>query len=132
MTLSPLRLFIPWRRSTTGLPAIFTFTLCPVSGRTESGSRLLAHLEQAAWQRGHRVLETTIAREDEQSCGFLAGHGFKVVGQTVHLARAGMEGLPPVNLPEGYRIASVAELGEQAMFYLETANRLALTSRTIR
>jgi GNAT superfamily N-acetyltransferase len=88
------------------------------------GSRLMAHLEQAALERGHRVLETTIAQEDEQSCRFLAEHGFQVVGQTVHLARAGMDGLPQVTLPVGFEVWSVKEMGEDAEFYLATANRL--------
>jgi len=88
------------------------------------GSRLLAHLEQAAIERGHAALETTVAREDTQSSGFLLGHGFKVVGQTVHLVRNGLDQLPDVSLPPFYSIKSLASLGEQPDFYRETANRL--------
>ncbi len=88
------------------------------------GSRLLAHLEQAALARGYPALETTVAREDGQSCDFLKSHGFQAVGYSVHLARSGLEGIPVAQLPDGFSIKSLAELGESAQFYRDTANRL--------
>ena len=45
---------------------------------------------------------------DANFCGFLASHGFNVVGQSVHLARSSMEDLPSAKLPSGYSIRSVA------------------------
>ena len=89
------------------------------------GSRLLAHLEQAALKRSHPVLETTVAREDDQSCGFLVNHSFHVVGHSVHLTRGDMSDLPSLELSPDYTITSVGELGEPYSFYAETANRLA-------
>lgn len=88
------------------------------------GSRLLAHLEVAARERGYPVLETTVAAEDRQSTGFLREHGFNIVGQFSHLARHTMDDLPSPYLPEGYTIRSLAALGETPEFYRETINRL--------
>ena len=66
------------------------------------GTRLLDHLEQAATARGHPVLETTIAREDERSTHFLKARGFAVVGHSIHLSRDGMDDLPDVHVPTGF------------------------------
>lgn len=105
-------------------PGNFDMYVAPDFGRHGLGSRLLAHLEIAAVQRGHRVLETTVAREDGQSTGFLARHGFSVVSHSLHLVRDGMSSLPQAALPPGYSIKSLADLQEQPDLYMETANRL--------
>lgn len=105
-------------------PGNFDMYVVPSHARHGIGSRLLAHLERAALDRGHRVLETTVASEDEKSKGFLSTRGFKVVSHSSHLVRANMEGLPEVQLPEGYRIQSLAQIQELPELYMETANRL--------
>jgi GNAT superfamily N-acetyltransferase len=105
-------------------PGNFDMYVIPAHRRHGLGSRLLAHLEQAAVGRGHRVLETTIAGEDEGSSGFLSRHGFAVVGQSMRLSRYGLDDLPPLSLPPGYSIGSLAETGEALDLYREMTNRL--------
>lgn len=105
-------------------PGNFDMYVVPDYWRHGIGSQLLAHLEQAAVVRGHRVLETTVANEDEQSKGFLSRKGFKVVSHSSHLVRTDLEDLPPVQLPEGYSIRSLTDLRESPELYMETANRL--------
>ncbi len=105
-------------------PGNFDMYVVPAYWRHGLGSRLLAHLEQAALDRGHRVLETTVAAEDEQSKGFLSRKGFLVVSHALHLVRPNTAGLPPVQLPQGYSIRSLADLHERPELYMETANRL--------
>ncbi len=102
----------------------FDMYVVPDFSRHGIGSRLLAHLEVAAAQRGHRVLETTVASEDVQSTGFLNAHGFHVVSHSLHLVRASMDNLLQPALPEGCTIRSLAVLGEQPDLYMEIANRL--------
>ena len=105
-------------------PGNFDMYVMPSHARHGIGSRLLAHLEQAALDRGHRVLETTVAAEDEKSKGFLSVRGFKVVSHSQHLVRPNMDGLPEVQLPDGYSIQSLEELKESPELYMDTANRL--------
>jgi GNAT superfamily N-acetyltransferase len=105
-------------------PGNFDMYVVPDYWRHGIGSRLLAHLEQASMERGHRVLETTVAEEDEQSKGFLSRKGFAVVSHALHLVRRGMDDLPEVQLASGYAIRSLAELREPPELYMETANRL--------
>jgi GNAT superfamily N-acetyltransferase len=104
-------------------PGNFDMYVVPAYWRHGLGSRLLAHLEQAALQRGHRVLETTVA-EDEQSRGFLTRKGFQVVSHALHLVRANTDDLPPVQLAQGYSIRSLADLREPPEFYMDATNRL--------
>lgn len=107
-------------------PGNFDMYIVPAYSRHGLGSRLLAHLEQAALARGQHTLETTIAREDGQAMKFLQGRGFQAVGQSAHLARRdmGVTKLPHAEIPEGYAIHSLARLGEPPETYRETANRL--------
>jgi GNAT superfamily N-acetyltransferase len=105
-------------------PGNFDMYVVPKHRRHGLGSRLLAHLEQAALGRGYPVLETTIAQEDARSTAFLVAHGFDVVGQYMHLTRYNMDGLTPVTLPDGYSIRSLADLAAPPDLYIETANRL--------
>ncbi|HYP18552.1 MAG TPA: GNAT family N-acetyltransferase [Chloroflexia bacterium] len=105
-------------------PGNFDMYVVPDYWRHGIGSRLLAHLEQAAMERGHRVLETTVAEEDEQSKGFLSRKGFAVVSHALHLVRRGMDDLPEAQLASGYAIRSLAELREPPELYMDTANRL--------
>ena len=105
-------------------PGNFDMYVVPAYWRHGLGSRLLAHLEQAALQRGHRVLETTVAAEDEQSKSFLSRKGFQVVSHALHLVRPTTDDLPPVQLAEGYSIHSLAGLREPPELYMDTANRL--------
>jgi len=107
-------------------PGNFDMYVVPSHWRHGLGARLLAHQEQAALARGQHTLETTVAREDEQSVGFLRGRGFRVVGQSAHLARNDLSdvGGEPPEPPEGYSIFSLAELGEPPEMYRETSNRL--------
>jgi GNAT superfamily N-acetyltransferase len=105
-------------------PGNFDMYVVPEYRRHGLGSRLLAHLEQAAPARGYPVLETTIAREDDESTGFLARQGFAVVGQSMHLSRYDLTNLPPVSPPPGYTIRSLTDLGEPTDLYRETTNRL--------
>ncbi|MEA2574849.1 MAG: mycothiol synthase [Chloroflexia bacterium] len=109
---------------TDRLPGNFDMYVVPSYWRHGLGSRLLAHLEQAALQRGHRVLETTVAAEDEQSKGFLSRKGFQVVSHALHLVRPNTGDSPQVQLPEGYSIRSLADLHESPELYMETSNRL--------
>lgn len=105
-------------------PGNFDMYVVPSYWRHGLGSRLLAHLEQAALASGYPALETTIAQEDAQSTGFLARHGFAVVGRSLRLTRYGVNELPDVVLPPGYAIRSLAALGGSPDLYRETANRL--------
>lgn len=105
-------------------PGNFDMYVVPSYWRHGLGARLLAHLEQAALARGQHTLETTVAREDEQSVGFLTGRGFRVVGQSAHLARNDLSDLPEFDVPEEYALRSLAELGEPPEMYRETSNRL--------
>ncbi len=105
-------------------PGNFDMYVVPAYWRHGLGSRLLAHLEQAALERGHRVLETTVAAEDQQSKGFLSRKGFQVVSHALHLVRPNTDDLPPVQLAEGYSLRSLADLNESPEFYMDAANRL--------
>ena len=105
-------------------PGNFHLYVVPSFGRHGLGGRLLDHLERAAVERGHPVLETTIAREDSPSTTFLLARGFAVVGHSIHLARAGLTTMPPAQLPPGYSVRSLAALGEPPDLYRETTNRL--------
>src|SRR5687767_9753827 len=105
-------------------PGNFDLYVVPTVRRHGLGSRLLAHVEQAAFDRGYRTLETTIATEDNPSTGFLLEHGFKVVGQSAHMVRTDDASLPNVALPDGFSIRSLLDLEEPPDFYRETTNRL--------
>lgn len=105
-------------------PGNFDIYVAPRYARHGLGSRLLDHLQEAARERGHPVLETTIPAEDSFSTRFLSKRGFQVVGQTIRMARNNMENLPTVQVPEGFTIRSLQELGEGPELYVETANRL--------
>lgn len=105
-------------------PGNFDLYVVPGIRRHGLGSRLLAHVEQAAGHRGHRTLETTIAAEDQSSTGFLLEHGFKVVGQSAHMVQTGDIALPQTALPDGFSIRSLLDLEESSDFYRETTNRL--------
>lgn len=105
-------------------PGNFDMYVVPDFRRHGIGSRLLAHLEVGAAERGHRVLETTIAGEDSRSTAFLRRHRFEVVSRSLHLVRASMDDLPHPALPDGYVIRSLADLREPPDLYMETANRL--------
>ena len=105
-------------------PGNFDLYVVPRLRRHGLGSRLLAHVEQAAAHRGHRTLETTIAAEDASSNSFLLEHGFKVVGQSSHMMRTGEANLPQIDLPDGFSIRSLFDLGEPPELYMETTNRL--------
>ncbi len=105
-------------------PGNFDMYVVPSLWRHGLGSRLLAHLEQAAQARSYPVLETTVAREDERSTRFLLNRGFQVVGQSVRLIRPHMRNLPQPDLPQGYAIRSLADLKAPPELYRDTANRL--------
>lgn len=105
-------------------PGNFDMYVVPRLSRRGLGTRLLSHLERAAAERGYPVLETTIAAEDEPSTRFLRERGFVVVGQSSHLTRRNMDALPRCEMPQGYSIRSLAELGETPELYRETTNRL--------
>jgi GNAT superfamily N-acetyltransferase len=105
-------------------PGNFDMYVVPNYRRHGLGSRLLAHLEQAAQRRGHRVLETTIVGEDRGSSGFLSEHDFAIVGQSFRLSRYGLDNLPDLSLPPEYSIRSLADLGGDPDLYRETTNRL--------
>jgi GNAT superfamily N-acetyltransferase len=105
-------------------PGNFDMYVVPEMRGHGLGSRLLAHLEQAAIGRGHRALETTIAREDSESTRFLLGHGFSTVGQWAHLARDNMQDLPQPAVPDRFSIRSLLDLQEAQDLYMETTNRL--------
>jgi GNAT superfamily N-acetyltransferase len=105
-------------------PGNFDMYVVPAVAHHGLGSRLLAHLEQAAHARGYPVLETTVAREDAPSTHFLSKRGFNVVGYSVHLVRNGMARIPVVDVPLGYSIRSLATLRETPDFYRDTTNRL--------
>jgi GNAT superfamily N-acetyltransferase len=105
-------------------PGNFDLYVVPDYARHGLGSRLLAHIEQAARERGHKTLETTVAREDERSTRFLGERGFKVVGQSAHLARHGLEELPEAAFPDGYMMRSLTEMEGEPELYQETTNRL--------
>ena len=109
-------------------PGNFDLYVAPEYARHGLGSRLLAHLEQAAMERGHQTLETTIAREDTPSTRFLEWRGFNVVGQSAHLARHSLDELPELELPDGYTMRSLAEMGGEPELYAETTNRLGAYS----
>jgi GNAT superfamily N-acetyltransferase len=105
-------------------PGNFDMYVVPALWQHGLGSRLLAHLEQAARARGYPVLETTVAREDERSTRFLLNRGFQVVGQSVRLIRPHMRDLPRPDLPQGYAIRSLADLKAPPELYRDTTNRL--------
>jgi GNAT superfamily N-acetyltransferase len=105
-------------------PGNFDMYVVPDHRRRHLGTRLLAHIEQAAQARGHAVLETTISREDQGSTAFLERHGFAAVGQSLHLTRYGMDDLPPADLPPGYTLRSLGDLGDGPDYYVYAANRL--------
>ncbi len=107
-------------------PGNFDLYVVPGIRRHGIGSRLLAHIEQAAAHRGHPTLETTIAAEDKPSTVFLLEHGFQVVGQSAHMqmVTSGEIALPQMALPEGFSIRSLLDLEEPPDFYRESTNRL--------
>lgn len=105
-------------------PGNFDIYVVPHFAHHGLGSRLLAHLEQAAAARGYPVLETTVAAEDAGSTYFLNKHGFNVVGHSFHMVCTQPDGSPSGALPEGYAIRSLAELRETAELYRDTTNRL--------
>jgi GNAT superfamily N-acetyltransferase len=105
-------------------PGNFEIFVVPEARGHGLGSRLLAHLEQAARDRGHHVLETTIDQHDAPGRSFLLAHGFGVVGQAAHLVRAGMTDLPPVDLPQGFTISSLGDEPDAGEEYRALANRL--------
>ena len=105
-------------------PGNFDMYVVPQRRRHGLGSRLLAHLEQAAVGRGYPVLETTIAQEDGQSTEFLLRHGFGVVGKSMHLTLDDIASSPSAGPPDGYSVMSLAEMGEPPDLYMDTANRL--------
>lgn len=105
-------------------PGNFDLYVVPSMRRHGLGSRLLAHVERAAFARGHRTLETTIALEDKSSTGFLMEHGFKVVSQSAHMVRTGEAPLPSIELPPAFSIRTLLDLDEPPDFYRETTNRL--------
>jgi putative acetyltransferase len=112
-------------------PGNFHLYVAPRFWKHGIGSRLLDHLEQAAAERGHRVLETTVASEDDKSTRFLLAHGFSPVGRSIHLALFDLDRPPEgamaarePSLPEGFAIRSLAELEEPPELYRQTANRL--------
>ena len=67
-------------------PGNFHLYVVPRFSKHGIGSRLLDHLQIAATERGHPVLETTVAAEDDRSTRFLLNHGFSAVGRSIHLA----------------------------------------------
>jgi GNAT superfamily N-acetyltransferase len=119
-------------------PGNFHLYVVPRFWKHGIGSRLLDHLEMAATQRGHPVLETTVAAEDGKSTRFLLNHGFAAVGRSIHLALLDLDRLPAFvgapsergdaapssPLPDGFAIRSLAELQEPPELYRQTANRL--------
>jgi GNAT superfamily N-acetyltransferase len=105
-------------------PGNFELFVVPEARGHGLGSRLLAHLEAAARGRGHRVLETTVDSHDAPGQRFLLAQGFRVVGQSAHLARATMADLPAEDLPAGYGLRSLADDPEAADHYRDLANRL--------
>ncbi len=105
-------------------PGNFDLYVVPGLRRHGLGSRLLAHIEQAASHRGHRTLETTIATVDQSSTGFLLEHGFKVVGQSAHMVRTGLADISQATLPNGFSIRSLLDLDQSPDLYRETTNRL--------
>ncbi len=105
-------------------PGNFDIYVVPHFAHHGLGSRLLAHLEQAAAARGYPVLETTIAAEDAGSTHFLSKHGFNIVGHSFHMVRTQPDEPPPATLVEGYAIRSLADLHETTELYRDTANRL--------
>jgi GNAT superfamily N-acetyltransferase len=105
-------------------PGNFDLYVAPEYARLGLGTRLLAHLERAAEGRGHQTLETTVAREDEPSTRFLRERGFQVVGQSARLSRHGLDDLPDVDMPQGYTLRTLAEMGGDPDLYRETTNRL--------
>ncbi len=105
-------------------PGNFELFVVPEARGHGLGSRLLAHLEQAARARGHRVLETTIDADDVPGQMFLRAHGFAVVGQSAHLTRPDLADLPDQRLPPGYVLTDLGSLPDAADHYRELANRL--------
>ncbi len=107
-------------------PGNFDMYVVPTYSRHGLGSRLLAHLEQAALSRGQNTLETTVAHEDTRSVSFLQSRGFRIVGQSTHLALADLRlsRLQRTAEPTGYKVQSFTSLGETPETYRETANRL--------
>jgi GNAT superfamily N-acetyltransferase len=105
-------------------PGNFEIFVVPAARGHGLGSRLLAHLEEAARARGHHVLETTVDQHDEPGRRFLLAHGFRVIGQTAHLRRPNMIALPAVNLPPGFAISSLEDVPDADYHYQDLANRL--------
>src|SRR6476469_8091273 len=105
-------------------PGNFEIFVVPEARGHGLGGRLLAHLEQAARGRGHHVLETTIDQQDAPGRSFLLAHGFRIVGQTAHLARPSLDALPAVELPPGFAITSLGDGPDAADAYRDLANRL--------
>ncbi len=105
-------------------PGNFELFVVPPARGHALGSRLLAHLEQAAQARGHRVLETTVDAHDAPGHRFLLAHGFAIVGQSAHLTRSDLADLPAPTLPPGYTLLPLSSGPEAADRYRDLANRL--------
>src|SRR4051812_12205045 len=105
-------------------PGNFEIFVVPAARGHGLGSRLLAHLEEAARARGHHVLETTIDHNDDLGRRFLLAHGFRVIGQSAHLLRPTMEDLPATDLPPGFAISPLDDVFDAAYYYQDLANRL--------
>ncbi len=105
-------------------PGNFELFVVPPARGHGLGGRLLAHLEEAAQARGHRVLETTVDAQDAPGHGFLRAHGFAIVGQSAHLTRTDLAGLPDRTVPPGYELMSLSNAPDAADRYRDLANRL--------
>jgi GNAT superfamily N-acetyltransferase len=106
-------------------PGNFDLYVVPRYARRGLGTRLIAHTEQAARERGHRTLETTVARENGHSTQFLERMGFRAVGQSAHLRRDTLDGIEVTEWPEGYRVFPLSATEDaDPDLYIETANRL--------
>ncbi|MGI8588660.1 MAG: GNAT family N-acetyltransferase [Chloroflexia bacterium] len=105
-------------------PGNFEIFVVPDARGHGLGGRLLAHLEQAAWARGHHVLETTVDQHDEPGRRFLLAHGFKIVGQAMRLVRPAGAPMPPVALPPGFDIWSLDDEPDAPEIYRDLCNRL--------
>lgn len=106
------------------VPGNFELFVVPTARGHGLGGRLLAHLEQAAQARGHRVLETTVDAHDTTGRRFLSAHGFAIVGQSAHLTRSDFADLPTPVVPPGYTLTGLTATLEAADRYRDLANRL--------
>ena len=114
----------PPRRFADRVPTNFEIYVLPGRQGQGIGSRLLAHLEVAAYARGHHALTTTISQLYAAGRDFLLAHGFRPVAQRTHLTRPDLADLPATDLPPGFTILSLADLGGDPELYQSTMNRL--------